>query len=472
MDEEDDEMENTDEFSDLIQQSIEKYEKMRERQERYFFDVDALIKIIDHFIERLEYDKALEVTKYAFTLHPQSVNFTLKEAHLLASMGNEKEALQLLEKVEHVNPFDIDIHLIRGNIYNALEQFPSALASFRKALEMADEQKDDIYLSLAVTYQNMGEYSRAVDFYKLCLLANPANEMAMEEMILSLEFSQRTQEGIDFYKLLIDEHPYNYMLWYYLGDLYTKKGSFEDAITAYDYTLLIKEDFAPALLDMAQALSLMEKFPEAIEKYKTAFEYCTPDAFTYYNIGECYENLKEYETARTYYKKAVKLAAEMSQAWFGIGVTFEEEDRWYEAIHYIKKALELDDQNGEYWLALGDCEYRLNNFEESEECYRKVVDFDPENEEGWIAYSELLSELNRPFEATELINTALFYHHENHELRYRQVCYLYQAGFIQDAYQKFAETIELFPEGYPIIFELIPALENDLEIKAIILNKR
>ena len=472
MEEDDDEMENMDERSEHIQQSIEKYEKMREKQERYFFDVDALVKIIDHFIERLEFEKALEVTKYAFTLHPHSVNFTLKEAHLLALMGNEKGALALLEKVEHVNPFDIEIHLLRGNIYNALEKYPSALASFRKALEMADEQKDDIYLSLAITYQNMSEYGRAVDYYKLCLIANPSNEVAMEEMVLSLEFSKRIPEGIAFYKLLIDEHPYGYMLWYYLGDLYTKQGAFEDAITAYDYTLLIKEDFAPALLDMAQALSFLEKFTEAIEKYKTAFEYCKPDAFTYYNIGECYENLNEFETARTYYKKAVKLSAEMSQAWFGIGVTFEEEDRWYEAIHYIKKAIELDYQNGEYWLGLGDCEYRLNTYEEAEECYRKVIDFDPENEDGWISYSELLAELNRPFEASEIINTALFYHHDNQELRYRQVVYLYQAGYQQDAYVRFAETMEKHPTGFAIIFELLPSLEFDTYIGDIIRNNR
>ena len=471
MEEDDDEMENTDEYSELIQKSIEKYEEMRERQERYFFDVDALIKIIDHFIDRLEYEKALEVTRYAHTLHPQSINFTLKEAHLYALSGREKEALALLEKVEHVNPFDLEVHLIRGNIYNALEQYPRAIASFRKALEMADEQKDDIYLSLAITYQNMADYTKAVDYYKLCLIANPSNEVAMEEMLVSIEFSHRLGEGIEFYQRLIDEHPYSYMLWYYLAELYIKQGNYELALNAYDYCLLIKEDFAPAHLDMAQALSLMEKFKEAIERYMMAFEYCKPDAFTYYNIGECHENLQELETARTYYKKAVKLAPEMSQAWYGIGVTFEEEDRWYEAVHYIKKAIELDDQNGEYWLALGDCEYRLNNYTEAEECYRKVIDYDPESSEGWIAYSELLAELNRSFEAAELVNTALFYHNDNAELRYRQVCYLYQAGFLQEAYERLAETIRMAPEAYGIMFELMPSLETDERIKALILQK-
>ncbi|MFN8152720.1 MAG: tetratricopeptide repeat protein [Bacteroidia bacterium] len=471
MNEEEDDMDSLDENNELIQRSVEKYEEMRERKERYFFDVDALVRIIDHFIDRLEYEKALEVTRYAHSLHPHSVNFTLKEAHVYALMGREKESLQLLEKVEHVSPFDIEVHLIRGNIYNALEQYPKAIASFRKALEMADDQKDDIYLSLAITYQNMTDYSKAVDYYKLSLLSNPANEIAMEEMLVSLEFSHRIGEGIEFFKRLIDENPYSFMLWYYLGELYVKQGLFEKALHAYDYCLLIREDFAPAHLDMAQALSMLEKFQEAIERYKIAFEYCQPDAFTYYNIGECYENLRDFDTARTYYKKAVKLAPEMSQAWFGIGVTLDEEDRWYEAVHYIKKAIEIDDQNGEYWLALGDCEYRLNNFEESEECYKKVIDFDPENDEGWIAYSELLSELNRPLDAVEIINASMFYHFDNPELRYRQVCYLYQGGYLEEAYEYLGNVVSQFPQGYTIMFGIIPDMENDYRIQSIITDK-
>ena len=116
MNEEDDDMENLDENSELIQWSIEKYEEMKERQERYFFDVDALVKIIDHFIDRLEYEKALEVTRYANTLHPQSVNFALKEAHVYALLGREQESLRLVENVEQGSRVDIEMQLDRGNI--------------------------------------------------------------------------------------------------------------------------------------------------------------------------------------------------------------------------------------------------------------------------------------------------------------------------------------------------------------------
>ena len=270
---------------------------------------------------------------------------------------------------------------------------------------------------------------------------------------------------------MIDEYPYDFMLWYYLGEIYSKQGTFELALNAYDYCLIIKEDFAPAHLDMAQALSMMERFEDAILRYKTAFEYCQPDGFTYYNIGECYEQLKNFEEARTYYKKAVKIAPEMAQGWYGIGVTFEEEERWYEALHYVKKAIEIDDQNGEYWLALGDCEYRLNNYAEAEECYKKVVDYDPDNTEGWIAYADLLNELNRSMEASELLSTALLYHFDNIEIHYRKSCYLYLSGYLEESYLQLATALDKDFNMHPVLFEIAPQMENDSRVQILLSQK-
>ncbi len=472
MEEEDDDLTPGEEQPDQLSSSIRRYEEMMRKKEHYFFDVDVLIRIIDHFTETLEFQKALDVTKYAHTLHPHSISFTLKEAHLFALLGREEEALQLLDKVERINPFDIDIYLIRGNVYNSLEQYPRAIACFKKALELADGQKDDIWLSLAITSQNMGDFSKAVDYYEKCLTENPTNEVAMEEMITSLEFSRRLDDGITFFNKLIDDDPYGYMLWYYLGDIYGKKGLHEKAIQAYEYCLLIREDFAPAHLDMAHSLSMLEKFREAIDRYKQAFEYCQPDAFTYYNLGECHEQLREFEEARTYYKKAVKMNPEMAQAWYGIGVTCEEEERWYEAIHYIKKAIEIDDQNGDYLLALGDCEYQLGNHAEAEEYYKKVVDFDPVNPEGWMALGELQHETHRLDEAIETINAGLIYHPTVAELHYRLCCYLYLSGQLEEAYVELQIALDSDPSLSHIIFEIVPGMENDARVQMMLSTKR
>lgn len=461
MKEDDDALENREEHRDILNTTIRRYEEMKRKRERYFFDVDALLRITEHFIESLDYLKATEVLKYALSIHPQSVQFRLKEAHIMALTNQEEAALKLLDEVEKISPFDVEIFIIRGNILNMLEQFDKAIVCFKKALEIADEQKDDLFLSLAITYANLAQYSAAVDYFKLCLLENPDNEVGLEEMVHSLELSNRGVEGIAFFNKLIDDRPYSFITWYQLGNLYTKLSLYEKALQAYEYCLLIKEDFAPAQLDMANVYTLMEQYEDAIKQYKVAFEYYKPDAFIYYNIGECYEQLEVYDEARDYYKKAVKLLPDFAQAWYGIGVTLESEDRWYEAIHYIKKALDLDNTQGDYWFALGDCEYKLSNFDTAEDCYRKVIDLDPDNVDGWITYADFLYEQNRVWDASEVINSAINYNSSEVELFYRHVCYLYLSGYKQEALIRLDEALEKDYSQHAVIFEIAPALEND-----------
>ncbi len=464
MKEDDDALENRKEHRDILDNTIRRFEEMKRKRERYFFDVDALLRIIEHYIDAQEYQKAVEIIKYARTLHPQAVQFSLKEAHIMALTNQEEAALKLLDEVEKVSPFDVEVYIIRGNILNMLEQFSKAVVCFKKALEVADEQKDDLHLSLAITYSNMAQYSKAVDYFKLCLEENADNEVALEEMVHSLELSNRGQEGIAFYNKLIDDRPYSYITWYHLGNLYCKLTLFEKALQAYDYCLLIKEDYAPAQLDMAHVLTMLERYNDAITRFKIAFEYCKPDAFTYYNIGECYEQLEKYDDARSYYKKAVKMLPEFAQAWYGIGVTLEAEDRWYEAIHYIKKALDIDNQHGDYWFALGDCEYKLCNYASANDCYKKVIDFDPENVEGFITYADFLFEQNRILEAAEIINAAIAYHPDETELFYRHVCYLYLSGYQQEALIRLDEALEKDYTQHAVLFEIVPSMENDPSI--------
>ncbi|MEP7262873.1 MAG: tetratricopeptide repeat protein [Bacteroidota bacterium] len=472
MREEDDELDNPEEDRDILDSTVKRYEEMRKKRESYFFDVDALQRIIEHFIERIEFAKALEVARYGLKLHPGTILFKVKEAHLFALTGQEDKALEILAEAEAVSPYDIDLHLIRGNIYNSLERYQDAVNCYKQALELSDSQKDDIFLSLAIAHQNMADYSKAVDYYFRTLEENPDNEIAMEELLVSLEYSGRLDEGLRFFSKLIDDRPYHYTAWFYLGNLYNKLSLHEKALNAFDYAILIKEDFAPAHLDMAHTLSMLERFDDAISRYKAAFEYCQPDAFIYYNIGECYEQLEIYDEARVYYKKAVKMHPDMSQAWYGIGITLEGEERWYEAIHYIKKAIELDEMQSDYWYALADCQYRLKNYTDAEVCYQRAIDNDPENEEIWISFADMVAALNRPFEAIEMMNMALTYHPTSAELLYRLVCYLYMGGFIQEAYQQLDIALSVDYNQHEIIFELLPALEKDQQIMNRISNTR
>ncbi|MFM7015930.1 MAG: tetratricopeptide repeat protein [Bacteroidota bacterium] len=449
------------EENEFLGNSLKKFEEMRRRKTQYFFDVDTLLNLIDHYLEILDFDSADEVTKYARSIHPDSSSFIMKEAELFALAGKKEKALALLEKVERVSPFDPEVFVIKGNIYSILQIYDSAISSYKKALSLADEQKDDIYFRIGIAYQSLGNFNAAIDFYRDCLKDNPQHEACLSEVVSCCEFGDIFEQGINLINSIIDEDPYHYLSWYHLGELYTKQGNFEYALKAFDYCLLINDQFAPAYLDLAQVYLMNDQFEEAILAYKTAFEYCHPDAYTYYNLGECYEQLKKWDEARDYYYKAIKSDPFMAQAWYGIGVTYEEEERWYEAMYYIKKAIENEEGNGEYWLALGDCEFQLGNFQEADECYNKSISLDPENIDTWLAYGDLLHNINLNQRAAALMAQGVAYHPTVVELYYRLSAYLFLIGKTEASMIELEGALHLDYNQHRIVFEIAPAMAND-----------
>src|SRR3546814_10786934 len=71
----------------------------------------------------------------------------------------------------------------------------------------------------------------------------------------------------------IDEEPYSYAAWYNLGNAFNKLGRFEKAIDAYDYAILVRDNFAAAYCNKGNALMNLERFQEAIHVFRQTFEY-------------------------------------------------------------------------------------------------------------------------------------------------------------------------------------------------------
>lgn len=199
---EEDEFGNSEEQNETLKKSVRQFETMIHKKEHYFFDVDALIKIIDYYLEKNDKTKAFQVVNYANGLHPQSVNLLLKQAHLFAISNKEKQALETLDRVEKLQPFDPDIFIIRGNIYNNLQEYEKAISCYLQAVEFTDI-KDELYFNIALACQNRLDYAGAVKYLKKCILENPDFEIAYEELAVSYVFSGLTEDGILFLNNLL-----------------------------------------------------------------------------------------------------------------------------------------------------------------------------------------------------------------------------------------------------------------------------
>ena len=76
------------------------------------------------------------------------------------------------------------------------------------------------------------------------------------------------------------------------------------------------------------------------------------------------------------------------------------------------------------------------------------------------------------FEAIEITASGIKFHVDSIELQIRLVMYLYVDGQLKEAYNHFEDVLDKEFNAYPLLFDIMPSLENDTTIKEIIEQKR
>jgi tetratricopeptide (TPR) repeat protein len=153
-----------------------------------------------------------------------------------------------------------------------------------------------------------------------------------------------------------------------LGQLYYEQGRYEDAIYAYeDAVRLIPQStpMEPYHLDLFVNLGIsyakmeppntdkaLESFTQAIEiaKENPARDWAMPRIIAYYNRGNIYYNLNQYDEARTDYTETINFFEKaegtkskiFENAYYNRGLCYYHQGEYQEAINDYTKAIELN----------------------------------------------------------------------------------------------------------------------------------
>ena len=100
-------------------------------------------------------EKALEAYKAARKNDPEDVNLILNEANLYFNQGDKAKFKELMADAIALAPDNADLHYNVGVISMEQEDYESARASYKKAIEI-DPKYTNAYLNLSTTYVNEG----------------------------------------------------------------------------------------------------------------------------------------------------------------------------------------------------------------------------------------------------------------------------------------------------------------------------
>lgn len=458
-DDEDDEFEDGNVHEDLI-----RFEAFLEGGEIGFLDSDRWEALIDHLIIAGHYQKALLASEEALTQFSYNSLFKLRRAQAFSGVGKLKEAIVALSELERLGIPSFELLLTKASVFSQLKDSTNAIKYFRAAINVAEpEDRDEIYLDLAVEFENANRWKEALDVLNEAIKKNPHNEGAIYEIAFCYDQLGEYEKSIECYSDFIDENPYSFTAWYNLGNAYLKIENYEQAIWAYDYCIIINDDFGPVYFNLGNAYLSMEKYTKAIESFETSIELDGDDPMAYCYIGESYEQLEQYDLAKHYYQRALELAPMLAEAWLGLGIVEDLEGRTKEGLVLLQKAAELAPDSAGIMHVLAGAYEKLEEFELASDNYQIALGLDPTDSECLMNFINLLVEMTSLVDAKSFLDAFEKTNPDNDYIPLLKINLWWLLGEKEGALELFKQCIERDRDHALELFEINPALKNVTE---------
>ncbi len=408
---------------------IELFERFLASGEQFYFDEDSLERILEYYEMQSRPERAEAVADYAINQNPYSSDFLIRKAEFLLNRKKYKEALEFLDKAALFDTGEVDVYLIRSDVYVETNQIDKAEQTLYDALKIADdEEKDIIYAELSDIYEMQENFEKAFECLTSALEINPRNEDALYKLSHIVDMTDAYGESVTIHKNITEKEPYSWLAWYNLGRAYMGLGLYENAIEAFEFVMAIDDNFDLVYRDAADIYYRMADYPKAIEMFEIAQEKSGGFEDYSFRIGLCFEQSNNFKTARYHYRKAARQDPYLHEAFFRIGETYRLEERYEAALVNYKKALKLDESNEDYIVKIIMI-YKIIDKDDDVIFYLNwLVNARPDILNYWLDYIIYLFDIAKFGECVEVINDALQRCGQYTEFYYMQSAALFYAG--------------------------------------------
>ncbi|MCB0638336.1 MAG: tetratricopeptide repeat protein [Lewinella sp.] len=447
---------------------VQEYEHSAAQGLSVFLGEGAYLELITYYEAEEQYERALMVVETALEQYRYSTDFYLRKGQLLLRTNRSQEALEVLELAATVSPGDLEISLLRAEVLAYLQRFDEALGELAPfKLDANPDDLSDIFLVESLVYEQREDYERMFYALKAALKANPRNDEALERIWLCTSLCRKYEESLELYRWIIDEHPYSYLAWHNLGHGYAYLGQIDEAIEAYEYAFLIKDDFEDAYYDFADMCYEARRYEKALETYQEILERFVIDSELLVRIGECYHRLGQHETARKQLERAARLDPHNDEVFFLIGECYASQERWQKACEFYNKAIRMEPEREDYYSALAEAGFELDDYEMAENAYREALDLSPDNVQLWLDLAWFLLEMLRPAEALELMDEACSTLVDS-ELTYARIACFFAAGQAWEALDQLNLALTDDYNGHTWLFEWMSELRHNPKVVALL----
>jgi protein O-GlcNAc transferase len=337
---------------------------------------------------------------------PASASSLYSQAQIDAASGRNQVARDELQRASLLDPSNLGILRLLGDVEYRLEHFEAAEAAY-KAVIAKDPTDRAVHNRLGGVYAAEGRIDDAVSQFRLSLpsqegITNLVEVFQEEGKLNELEAEDRSdmdrapnddpytrfqlgmvlaaekrypesialyQQAIDFksdfweahnglgivygevgryadaiaqYKRALDEHPDCFQCWMNWGVELINSGDPTSAIDKIQKAITINPQFALAYMNMGVAYDATGNFQKAIELYQQAITYDPRAPQVYYNLGSDYFEHGLLNLAEAAFIKGIAIHPRDSSLHLALGYYYQDRRQYAQAIEQYKLAMTYD----------------------------------------------------------------------------------------------------------------------------------
>lgn len=272
-------------------------------------------------------DQALQLLDRGFADADTIKYVVYLKSMILLDLENSQESIALLSQLLESDPYNYQLHYLRGLAYRKLNRYGQAIRDFELALRIAppigrqleegliicqtynqrglalmqrkkyveairnfdsaigmQPEFSEPYLNRGIAYRNMNQFPAAIsDFNRAIELNEKYVEAFFNRGRTFMDMNQWDQASRDL-RTVVLFNPGHAKSFFYLAEMAFDREDYYQAISWYDSSLHYAQDHYWAYYKRAQAYDHLKKFPGAVRDYDLFFT-MAPDSFYTHKVS-------------------------------------------------------------------------------------------------------------------------------------------------------------------------------------------
>ena len=261
----------------------------------------------------------------------------------------------------------------------------------------------EVYCSMARQLEQQNEWQQAAQYYRKALdasIALPAlperknhaenAKLASDKLDLEKNIYQNARQptkaitqldrAIQRYYKQSKLQPNSAKIHTDLGNLYSRKRQWQNAIACYRRAITLKPSYGNAHLNYARVLLKIAKKPEFIREMRLALNIQPKigSALDRFYLANALAEQKEYQQAVGFYYKAIALNPKFIQAYHRVAEVLSQQGQYRQAIEFLKQGISQNPQDPESFYLLGQQFELIDSWDNAVKTFSKVLQLDPQ----------------------------------------------------------------------------------------------